>query len=287
VDDKPTVALVMKSLANEFFKTLEEGARAHHETHADAYELKVVGMKNETDVSEQVKSVELLIAQGVKAIVIAPAESKALVAVCKKAMDAGIVVVNIDNKLDDEVLAKNRVKIPFVGPDNYQGAKLVGTYLGSRLKPGDQVAIIEGVPGAYNGIQRKRGFEDAMLGYNLDIVSSQSGYWEMDKAQPIASVMINKSPDLKAILCANDNMAIGAVAALRDAGKLGEVYVVGFDNITAVQQYLKEGKMLCTVDQHGDQLAVYGIEYALDMLAGRATGEDKQTPVDLITAETL
>jgi len=286
-DDRPTVALVMKSLANEFFKTMEEGAQAHQAAHADEYNLKVVGIKNETDVAQQIEYVELMMAQGVNAIVIAPADSKALVAVCKKAMDAGIVVVNIDNKFDVDVLADKGVRIPFVGPNNQQGAKLAGVYLAARLNPGDKVAIIEGAPNAYNGIQRKRGFEEAMLGSGMDIVSSQTGYWETDKAQPIASALINEHADLKAILCANDSMAIGAVVALRDAGKSDDVYVIGFDNIVAVQDLLKEGKVLCTVDQHGDQLAVYGIEYALDMLAGEAAGADKETPVDLITAEML
>jgi ribose transport system substrate-binding protein len=286
-DNKPAVALVMKSLANEFFKTMEEGARTHHAQHADEYELKVVGIKNETDVDQQVKHVEDMMAQRVDAIVIAPADSKALVAVCKKAMDAGITVVNIDNKFDAAVLRDKGIEIPFVGPDNQKGAKLAGVYLASRLNPGDKVAIIEGAPNAYNGIQRQRGFEEAMLGSNMDIVSSQTGYWETDKAQPIASALINEHPDLKAILCANDNMALGAVAALRDAGKLDAVYVVGFDNIAAVQRLLKEGKILCTVDQHGDRLAAYGIQYALDMLAGKAPAADKETPVDLVTAETF
>ncbi len=286
-DGKPTVALVMKSLANEFFKTMEDGAQAHHAAHADEYDLKVVGIKNETDVTQQIEYVEHMMAQGVDAIVIAPADSKALVAVCKKAMDAGIVVVNIDNKFDEAVLKDKGIRIPFVGPDNCKGAKLAGVYLASRLKPGDQVTIIEGAPNTYNGIQRKLGFEEAMLSNGLEIVDSQSGNWETDEAEVIASAQINKYPDLKAILCANDSMALGAVAALHGAGKTDDVYVVGFDNIAAVQRLLKEGKVLCTVDQHGDQLAVYGIEHALAMLSGKASVEDKETPVDLITAELL
>lgn len=285
--DKPTVALVMKSLANEFFKTMQEGAKAHHAEHRDQYELKVVGIKNETDVTQQIEYVELMIAQGVDAIVIAPADSKALVPVCKKAMDAGVIVVNIDNKFDEEVLKDKEANIPFVGPDNCKGAKLAGIYLGTRLQPGDKVAIIEGAPNAYNGIQRKQGFVEAMVGNNLTIVSSQTGYWETDKAQPIAAAMINEHPDLKAILCANDSMAIGAVAALKDAGKVGSIHVVGFDNIAAAQRMLKEGELLCTVDQHADKLALYGIEYALEMLRTRGRPADKETPVDLITAEML
>ena len=126
-----------------------------------------------------------------------------------------------------------------------------------------------------------------MLSNGLEIVDSQSGNWEMNEAEVIASAQINKYPDLKAILCANDSMAVGAVAALHGAGKTDDVYVVGFDNIAAVQRLLKEGKVLCTVDQHGDQLAVYGIEHALAMLSGQAVVGDKETPVDLVTAGLL
>jgi ribose transport system substrate-binding protein len=284
---KPTVVLMMKSLANEFFKTMEEGARAHHAQHANEYNLKVVGMKNETDVAEQITNMELIIAQGADAIVIAPADSKALVSVCKRAMDAGIIVVNIDNKLDEGVLKDKDAKIPFVGPDNRKGARLAGMYLAKKLQQGDKVAIIEGAPNAFNGIQRKLGFEDAMNVAGMNIVSSQTGYWETDKAQPVASAMVNEHPDLKAILCANDSMALGAVASVREAGKQESVYVIGFDNIAAVQRLLTEGKILCTVDQHADKLALFGIEYALEMLKGNAQPADKETPVDLITAEML
>jgi len=284
---KPKVALIMKSLANEFFKTMEEGATAHHKEHSEQYDLTVVGIKDEQDVGKQIDYVESMMAQKVDAIVIAPADSKALVPVCKKAMDAGIIVVNIDNKFDAAVLADKGVKIPFVGPDNRKGARLAGEHLAGRLKAGDKVAIIEGVPNAFNGIQRKLGFEDAMKAAGMNIVSSQSGYWETSKAEPIVAAMITEYADLKAVLCANDSMALGAIAAIKAAGKTDDVLVIGFDNITAVQRLLKEGKILCTVDQHADKLALFGIEYALEMLEGKGTPSDKETPVDLITAETL
>ncbi len=281
--DKPRIALIMKSLANEFFKTMEEGARSHHKVHEDEYELTVVGIKDEQDVARQIDYVELKIAGGVDAIVIAPADSKALVPVCKRAMDAGIIVVNIDNKFDSAVLADKGVKIPFVGPDNRKGARLAGEYLASKLRPGDKVAIIEGIPNAFNGIQRKLGFEDAMKAGGMDIVSSQSGYWETAKAEPIASALITEYADLKAVLCANDSMALGAIAAIKAGGKSDDVLVIGFDNISAVQRLLQGGKILCTIDQHADKLALYGIEYALEMLKGKGTPSDRETLVELIT----
>lgn len=282
---RPRVALVMKSLANEFFLTMEKGAQAHQQAHSNEYELISNGIKDELDVAKQIDLVEQMIAQGVQAIVLAPADSKALVAVAKKAMDAGIVVVNIDNKFDSEVLADKKTTIPFVGPDNRKGAKLVGEYLAKRLKQGDPVAIIEGAPNAFNGVQRKLGFEDSMKSAGMKIVTSQSGYWETDKASQVVSALMTEHPEVRAVLCSNDSMALGAVAALRAAGKSEQVLVVGYDNISAVQQLLKEGKMLATADQHADQLAAFGIQYALEMLQKKSSPGDRETPVDLITFE--
>jgi ribose transport system substrate-binding protein len=280
---KPRVALIMKSLANEFFQTMENGAREHQRAHPEAYELVANGTKDELDIGRQVDLVEQMIADRVDAIVIAPADSKALVPVCKRALDAGIVVVNIDNKFDAGVLADKNVKIPFVGPDNRKGAKQVGDYLGARLRPGDKVAVIEGAPTAFNSIQRKLGFEEAMKAAGAQIVSSQSASWETSKANQVAAALITEYPDLRAILCANDSMALGAVAALKESGKADQIYVVGFDNISAIRRLVMNGKVLATADQHGDQLAAYGIDYALEMLGKKRAPADRETPVDLIT----
>ena len=282
---KPRIALVMKSLANEFFKTMQDGATAHQQAHASEYELIANGTKDELDVARQVEIVEQMMARQVQAIVIAPADSKALVAVIQRAQAAGIVVINIDNKLDAAVLAERNLRIPFVGPDNRKGARLAGEALAWRLKPGDQVAILEGVPTAFNAQQRKAGFEDAMKAAGINIVSSQSASWETAKANQVAAALLVEKPELKAILCANDSMALGAVAAIRAAGKAEQIRVIGFDNIQAVRQLLKDGQVLATVDQHGDQLAVYGIEYALESLKNKTSPADRETTVDLITAE--
>jgi ribose transport system substrate-binding protein len=281
---KPRVALIMKSLANEFFLTMEQGAKAHQQAHADEYDLIANGIKDELDVGRQIDLVEQMIAQRVNAIVIAPADSKALVPVCRKAQRAGIIVVNIDNKFDEEVLAESGARFPFVGPDNRKGARAVGEALAAKLEPGDPVAIIEGAPNAFNAIERRLGFEDAMKAAGMRIVSSQSGYWETDKANAVAAAILTENPGLKAILCANDSMALGVVAALRAAGRLDQVRVVGYDHIAAVRQLIAEGRVLATADQHADRLAVFGIEYALEMLRTGAEPADRETPVDLITA---
>ncbi len=287
-NERPRIALVMKSLANEFFSTMEAGAKQHEAAHRDVYELLANGIKDERDLSRQVALVEEMIAQQVDAIVIAPADSKALVPVLKRAAAEGIVVVNIDNKLDDGVLKEAGVDIPFVGPDNRAGARKVGEYVAGQLKKGDEVAILEGIRTSFNGQQRRLGFEDAMQAAGMKIVDSQSAQWELNQANTITAAMLTQHENLKAILASNDSMALGAMAAVKAAGRLDQIKVVGFDNISAVQQAIRAHMIDATADQHADQLAVFGIEYALRLLSEPdQETEDRETPVDLITAEDL
>jgi ribose transport system substrate-binding protein len=278
----------MKSLANEFFSTMAEGAKQHQSQNSQQYELVVNGIKDERDLARQAAIIDEMIAAKVQAIVVAPADSKALVPVLRRAKRAGLVVVNIDNKLDEEILNAESLSVPFVGPNNLLGAKSVGQHLAKSLKPGDQVAVLEGIRTSFNATQRRLGFEQAMKDAGMQIVDSQSANWETNQANTIAASMLNAHPDLKAILAANDSMALGAMAAIKAANKTDTVQVVGFDNISAAQEAIRQGKMLATADQHGDQLAVYGIELALKLLQDpKSLPEDRETPVDLITAGSL
>jgi ribose transport system substrate-binding protein len=282
--ERPVVALVMKSLANEFFKTMEDGARRHQAANETQYELVATGIKDEQDVSRQISLVEQMVARRVQAIVLAPADSKALVGVTRRAVDAGIVVVNIDNRLDRDAMAERRLSVPFVGPDNRAGALAVGRVVASRLKAGDPIAILEGAPNAFNGIERTRGFQDAAREAGLSIIRSQTANWETARASQVVSALMTEQPGVKAILCGNDSMALGAVAALKAAGRQGTVLVAGFDNISAAHALLMSGEIVATADQHGDQLAVYGIEYALQHLkTPGASLPDRETRVDVIT----
>ena len=284
---KPKVALVMKSLANEFFLTMETGAKEYQKHNANQFDLITNGIKDETDTANQIRIVEQMIVSKVDAIVHAPADSKALVPVVKKAVDAGIIVVNIDNRLDPDVLKSKNLNVPFVGPDNRKGARKIGDYLAKRLKAGDQVGIVEGVSTTTNAQQRTAGFEDAMKAGGMKVVSVQSGEWEIDKGNAVAAAMLNEYPNLKALLCGNDNMAIGAVSAVRAAGKQGKVFVVGYDNINAIKPMLKDGRVLATADQYAAKQAVFGIDTALKAISEHRKQADMsgvvETPVDLVT----
>ncbi len=287
--DKPKVALVMKSLANEFFRTMEDGAKAHQKANSGKYTLVTNGIKDETDTAAQIKMVEQMVAQKVNALVIAPADSKALVPVVKAAIDKGILVVNIDNRLDAAALKEKNIQVPFVGPDNRAGAKLVGDYLAKSLKSGDKVGIIEGVSTTFNAQQRTLGYQDAMKAAGINVAGVQSGQWEIDKGNTVAAGMMRENPDLKALLAGNDSMALGAVAAVKAAGKAGKVQVVGYDNIGAIKPMLADGRVLATADQFADKQAVFGIETALKAIADKKSQADMpaeiKTDVVLVTKD--
>ena len=104
----------------------------------------------------------------------------------------------------------------------------------------------------------------------------------MESARTEAGALLAAHPRLKAIFCANDTMALGAVAAIGIAGRQGRVLVAGFDDINAIKPFLQSGAVAATADQHGDLLAVFGIDAALEILQTKLAS-DRTTPVDVIT----
>ncbi|WP_298969367.1 sugar ABC transporter substrate-binding protein [uncultured Roseobacter sp.] len=283
-EEKPVVGLIMKSLANEFFQNMLEGAEAHAEARGD-YELRAVGMQNETDFESQINAVENFITQGVDAIVVAPADSKAMVRPLKRAMEAGIVVVNFDVALDEGAKKQQGVELAFVGPDNRGGAKLAGDALGQALGEGAKVVIIEGNPGADNATQRRMGFEDSVAEYKLELLDSRTAHWETEEANQLLANMLTANPDIQGVMAANDSMAIGAVKALEAAGRT-DIKVVGFDAIPAVLPMIEDGRLLASVDQFGKEMAANSIDLALEVVAGGPALEGwVKTPIELVSGK--
>lgn len=280
--DKPKIGLVMKSLSNAFFKQMQDGAEKYADEHADEFEFKAVGMKDERDFVAQVDAVENFIAEEYDIIVVAPADSKAMVTPLKKAMDAGITVINIDVPLDPDAMKEAGIDLPFFGPDNVEGARLAGEVLAEEIGEGGKVFIIEGNPEADNAKQRKEGFEMAVEAGKLEVIASETAHWETEEANTLVTNLLNKYPDVQGIMAANDSMALGVITALDAAGKSGTVKVVGFDNIPPVKELVQNGKLLATVDQFGAEMAVFGIEYGLKTRAGETFEGWTKTDIRLV-----
>lgn len=285
--DKPKVGLVMKSLANEFFKQMQAGAEDYAAKNTDKFSFAAVGMKDERDFAAQVDAVENFVTQQFNVIVLAPADSKAMVTPVKKALEAGIKVINIDVALDEEAKKQAGVDLAFFGPDNREGAKLAGLALATELGKGGKVVILEGNPEADNAKERKKGFDDAVAEGGLTLLDSKTAHWETEEANTLMTNFLTQYQDIQGVMAANDSMALGVVKALDAAGKSGQMKVVGFDNIPAVQPLIKDGKMLATVDQFGAQMAAMGIDYGLKELAGEKFSGWVKTDIKLITAKDL
>jgi len=285
--DKPKVGLVMKSLANEFFKQMQAGAEDYAAKNTDKFTFAAVGMKDERDFAAQVDAVENFITQQFNVIVLAPADSKAMVTPVKKALEAGIKVINIDVALDEEAKKQAGVDLAFFGPDNREGAKLSGMALAKELGKGGKVVILEGNPEADNAKERKKGFDDAVAEGGLTLLDSKTAHWETEEANTLMTNFLTQYQDIQGVMAANDSMALGVVKALDAAGKSGQIKVVGFDNIPAVQPLIKDGKMLATIDQFGAQMAAMGIDYGLKELAGEKFSGWVKTDIKLITAKDL
>jgi ribose transport system substrate-binding protein len=284
---KPKVGLVMKSLANEFFKQMQAGAEEYAAKNVDKFDFKAVGMKDERDFAAQVDAVENFVTQKYDIIVIAPADSKAMVTPIAKAVKAGVKVINIDVELDAAAKKAAGVDLAFFGPDNRGGAKLAGDALAKALGAGGKVVILEGNPEADNAQQRKKGFMDSVAQGKLQLLDSKTAHWETEEANTLMTNFLTQYRDIQGVMAANDSMALGVVKALDSAGKGGQIKVVGFDNIPAVQPLVRSGKMLATIEQYGARMAVIGIEYGMRELKGERFKGWVKTPVKLITAKEL
>ncbi|MEE6274262.1 sugar ABC transporter substrate-binding protein [Georgenia wangjunii] len=282
--DLPRIGLVMKSLGNEFFQEMQQGA-LDYEAEEGTFELTAVGTQSETDIDGQVQAMNQLIAQQVDAIVIAPADSRGLVSPVQQAVEAGIPVINIDVRLDPDALEAAGIEVPFVGPDNREGAKLAGDALADAIGEGGRVVIIEGIPGVDNAEQRKAGFMDAIEDGGLELVASNTANWETDQAHSVLTSILTGDAEIDGVMTANDSMALGAISAVESAGLTGEIEIVGFDNIPAIHPYLEDGTVLATVDQYGSQQAALGIDAALLAIDGETLEPWVKTEVTLITGD--
>lgn len=281
--EKPVVGLVMKSLKADFFQNMKKGAIDFAKRRRD-FELLIVGTDSQNEIEKQIELVESLIQQKVDALVVIPIDSKALVPVVIKAVEVGIKVINIDIRLDTDLLRKNGVELAFVGPDNEAAAKMAGDLLSEKLGAGAKVIIVEGLEVAENAQMRKRGFLKSVTEHGLILVDSVAADWETDKARTVFAASFKKHPYIDGVMCANDAMALGVIDVLDKEGKAGRIKVVGFDNDASVQPLLKNGKLLGTIDAYGSQMAVQGIKYALNVLNGAENKGVINTKFDLIAS---
>jgi ribose transport system substrate-binding protein len=282
--EKYTIALVMKTLTNPFFVEMEKGARrAEKEFNIN---LIVKTGAQETSIDQQITIVEELIDQKVDAILIAPADSVQLIPVLKKAQEAGIVIINIDNQLDQQAAQKaGLASVPYISVNNEQGAYLSARYLSKDVTTPTQVVILEGITTAKNAQDRKNGALQAFgENKNIQVVASQSANWKIDEAHDVAAELFKKYPNVKLVFCANDMMAFGVIQFLQESSKT-EVKVAAYDALGEAMPLLKDGSLQATIDQQAAIQAYTGVQYAIQALKGEKLPPVTLLPVLLVTKE--
>lgn len=285
-EEKTEIALVMKTLTNPFFIEMEKGARQAEEEFD--INLIVKTGAQETSIDQQISIVEDLIQSQVDAIVIAPGGSTELIPVLKKAQDAGIVVVNIDNQLDvalsEELGLKN---VPFISVDNAEGAYLSAKYISDRLKEPSKVAVIEGISSAKNSQDRKAGAMKAFKeNPNVSKIITATANWKIDEAYTVTKKLFAENPDIEAVFCANDMMALGTVQYLEEANRT-DVLVAGFDALAEAKEAIRSGKMMVTIDQQASVQGYEGVKCALGMINGESPELKQIIDVKVVTEENL
>ena len=286
----PRIALIYKATTNPFFQAMERGARWRAKELG--VDLEVAGIESETDVDRQADLVRNMLNRQVEAMVIAPASSRGIVTPLLRAQARGVPIVNIDNRINQEEAEKQGLAVEtFIGPDNFEGARKVGAYACDLIKKtvgeGEtgQVLILRGIDGVENAEARRRGFEAAVEEAGLEVAGSESAHWHTDEAQRVTSALLAANPKVDGILCANDKMALGAIAAVKARGKIGDLVIVGYDNIGLAREAMARGEMHATIEQNPAMMGAMGVEAALKALRGEDLPEVMPVPTQLITPE--
>lgn len=284
---KPTVALVLKTLNHPFFVDMRRGAQEA----ADrlGVTLQVQAAEREIDVEKQMQIVENMIQTGIQALAITPSGSREIVSALVKARDAKVPIVVVDTRLDPKASADAGVHAEtFVGSDNYEGGKLAGEYLVKATGGKARVGILEGIPGHETGDSRLRGFRDAVKGSaGVTIVASQPANWERDQGFNVFQNMLQAHPDIDAVFACSDLMALGAVEAIRAAGRTGRIKVVGFDALDDARKAIAAGSMEASVAQFPAEMGREAIESAVKVIHGEKLPDEIKVKLELVTRDNV
>ena len=284
-------AVILKTTNSDFWRTMYDGTEAYAKE--NGIEVDMFAAQSDIDYEGQLAILENAINSGEYAgIAIAPCNGVNLIAGVKQANEKGIVIWNIDEKFDPAEMAnQGAVCVGFDSSDNVQIGHMGGEYLASLLEAGAQVGVIEGLAGNQSSEDRASGAKAAFTEAGMNIVAAKSCDWDRQTAMDTAMTWIDQFPDLKAIYCCNDGMAMGAIQAVITAGKVGQIYVCGTDGDSDAIASVAAGELTGTVAQDSANIGITGLKGVIaavaDPAAYPASSEPEKTPVAaiLVTAE--
>ena len=269
---------IAKSFSNEFWRNFKNGYEAAEKSLKDAgvdAKIKVDGTTDESDEIGQQTMTDNLVNQGYNALMLSPISDSNLTSSVDNAKTKKIPTINVNDGL---ISAADY----FVGPDAYQNGELAAESVSKQLGDKGEVAIVVGMAKAFAARERTAGFKGWIKDNNsgLKVVAEQNADWDRQKAKELASTWIQQNPDLKAIFCNNDDMALGVVEAVEEAK--ADILVVGVDGIGEAYDSIREGKLDATVDSFGYYMSQVATEVTLRVLAGQDIPRVTHTPQALI-----
>lgn len=266
------ISMILKTLSSPYWKYVEAGAKQAAEDFG--VEVVVVGPPSEAEVMQQVNMIDDQLSQNPDAIVLAPIQPETVV---PSLSDVDIPVLTIDTDADIPD------KITFIGSDNYSAGRAGGELIVENLEPGDKVAIIRGALGNTAMDDRSKGATDVFNEAGVEIVAEQPADSDKAKAMSVMENILQSNPDVKAVFCGNDDMAIGALRAIQEKGL--DIIVVGVDGTEEAIQSIIDGGLFGSIAQKPYAMGYLGVENAIKAIKGEPIKSRIDSGIDVITAE--
>ena len=277
---KQKIAVVISTLNNPWFVVLGDTAKAR--AVELGYDATVFDSQNDT--AKEAAHFENIISGGYKAILFNPTDADGSIANVRKAKAAGIPVFCIDR----EINATNAATAQMLS-DSYSGCVKLGEYFVEQVGEEGKYVELLGIVGDNNTWNRSKGFHSVVDRYpKLKMVAQQSAEFDRAKGLEVMESLLQKNPDIKAVFCGNDSMAMGAYQALVSAGKADKVKVFGFDGADDVVKLIAEKKIAATGMQFPKKMAQQAAEFADQYIKGKRDFLQKiPVKVDLVTQENV
>jgi ribose transport system substrate-binding protein len=274
-----SLTLIAGVKGDEFYITMNCGAQA--EARKLGASLNFQG-PNEFSADQQTPIVNAVAAKKPDAILIAPTDTKAMYVPIKQAADNGSKIVLVDTTLDNPSLAVSQI-----ASDNEGGGRVAAETLSKLIGGKGKVFVVNVKPGISTTDLRAKGFEEGAKAEGLDYIGQQYSQDEPARAASIVKSILARNPDLKGIFATNLFSAEGAASGLKEAGKLGDVKIVGFDAGPKQVQDLKAGLVQALIAQKPAQIGALGVQQAVNALDDKPTKKKIATGFVSITKDNL
>lgn len=285
--EKFKIGALYKNESNPFFLTMKEG----FEFAAARYGVEIVTGSPQADTAtdEQLAILEGWINEGdFDAFIVVPLRATSLNSALATASANGTPIINMDDLIPADALAQSNIKLAAkIASNNVRAGEYAARKFIEVLPAGSEVFVVEGAAGNTSSIDRVKGFTETATAGGLKVVASQPADWDRAKAFNVASNLIQANPNVKGIFAANDGMGLGIVEAVAAAGLEGQIVVASVDAIPEAIDAVKEGRLLGTVAQYPDEMAVLAVEAMVKVLQGRPIAPELESPVLLITQDNV